>query len=235
MSTLRLFPWRPIGAAVAVLVICAACSVFSQSRRPLQEHMAFHFSEIGRVQAALVRGDLEAAREPARAIWLQTDHPDLPRGVDSPVHDLRRSAHRTASATTLEEAARATGEMGAACARCHHAAGTGPALAQEFPPLGTSEVDRMARHRWAADRMWEGIIGDDDQVWLAGAQALTDSPLVPASCPDCAAVQDLARDVHDLGMEARRVDRLQARAGLYGRLLTTCSGCHELLGETQQR
>lgn len=226
MSTPRSFPWRFAGISLFFLGVGSACSVFSQSRSPLQEHMAFHFAEIGMVQEALIMGDLEAAHEPARAIWLQTDHPDLPRGVDSPVHDLRRSAHRAASATSLPEAAQALGEMGAACSRCHEAADAGPALSVDFPPRGASDVERMRRHDWAAQRMWAGIIGADDAIWMAGAEALADATLVPESCPDCPEVAELAREVHDLGTEARRLGAGEARAGLYGRLITTCSGCH---------
>lgn len=229
MPTPRLFTWKQPAAILFTVVAAAACGVVSQSRRPLQEHMAFHFGEIAKVRAALIRGDLEAARDPARAIWLQTDHPDLPRGVDSPAHELRRAAHRTAASQTLQEAAQATAEMGAACARCHRAAEGGPGLVPEFPPLGTSATDAMLRHDWGADRMWDGLIGDDDAVWQAGAEALVDAPLVPPGGTDVSTVTALAREVHDLGLEARRTREAPARAGIYGRLITTCSSCHTLL------
>lgn len=227
--------WRAVGAGALLLLGGAACSVLNPPQRPLQRHMTFHFAEVAKVREALADGNLEAAREPARAIWLQTDHPDLPRGVDSPVHDLRRSAHRAAAASTLEEAAEATAAMGAACARCHGAAGGGPRLAPAFAPLATSDAERMTRHVWAAERLWEGVVGDDDEVWRAGAMALADAPLVPSDGAGSDQVATMARQVHDLAAEAQRVQSAPARAGLYGRLLTTCSGCHERLGRWTAR
>lgn len=220
--------WRAVAALL--LLGGTACSVLNPPPRPLQRHMAFHFAEIAKVREALAAGNLEAAREPARAIWLQTDHPDLPRGVDSPAHDLRRSAHRAAAASTLEEAAEATAGMGAACARCHGAAGGGPSLEPAFAPLATTEAERMTRHVWAAERLWEGVVGDDDEVWRAGAMALAEAPLVPSQGDGSAEVSGMARQVHDLAAEAQHVEGAPARAGLYARLLTTCSGCHDRLG-----
>jgi cytochrome c553 len=231
VSTLRHIPWKKVGVALAAVAV-AACSTLFESRRPLQSHMAFHSNEIHLVRNAIIDGDLEAVREPARAIWLQSDHPDLPRGVDSPIHDVRRAAHRTAASRTLEEAAEATAEMGSACARCHRAADGGPTLEPQFPPTGTSVAARMLRHQWAADRMWDGLIGDDADVWMAGASALSDAQLVPEGW-EYPELVELARQVHDLGAEGRKLWDINARAGVYGRLLTTCSSCHHAIRETE--
>jgi cytochrome c553 len=79
------------------------------------------------------------------------------------------------------------------------------------------------------------VVGDDDEVWRAGAVALAEAPLLPSDGAPSSEVAMMARQVHDLAAEAQRVESPTGRAGLYGRLLTTCSRCHEQLGRWTAR
>ncbi|MGD8322427.1 MAG: hypothetical protein PVJ02_18385 [Gemmatimonadota bacterium] len=193
--------------------------------------MDAHFSEVGAVQAALVAGDLEATREPARWLAEHDQHPDLPQGVNSPMEDLRAFARSVLRAASVADAARCTGEMAAACGRCHAAAGNGPTFRMtSMAPSGETTTGHMMRHDWAMERMWEGLVGPSDRLWEMGATALTADPIfVGGDERGGQEAMQLAREVHDLGATARTQEP-EHRAGIYGRLLTTCARCHQLVG-----
>ena len=90
-----------------------------------------------------------------------------------------------------------------------------------------------------ADRVWVG------RVVLAAAAALAvnlalaamevehDAPLVALLTVATIAAGVLAREIHLLGFEARRLQDPDHRAGIYGRLLGTCARCHSLMGITE--
>jgi hypothetical protein len=81
----------------------------------------------------------------------------------------------------------------------------------------------MARHRWAADRLWEGVIGNSDVAWHAGLDVLAAAPL-----DEPANRAGLARQLQRQAENARRPGpgTLTARAAVYGEILTTCASCH---------
>jgi hypothetical protein len=92
----------------------------------------------------------------------------------------------------------------------------------------------MQRHRWAAARLWEGLVVPSDEAWKAGALALSDAPLspellTPGKSP-VPKVGELELSVHDLGRRAQTLVGADARAELYGQALATCSACHQWLG-----
>ena len=79
----------------------------------------------------------------------------------------------------------------------------------------------MAKHAWATDRLWEAVIGNDDDRWRRGLAVLADSPISGS------ALQSLARD--QLAAATLPPDS-DARAIAYGKLLLVCAGCHTKLG-----
>src|SRR5262245_53079650 len=69
----------------------------------------------------------------------------------------------------------------AVCGQCHAAAGSGPSFPEADDAdaeLGLSDTlgDRMERHAWAANRMWEGLIAPSDSAWRAGSAELASVP-----------------------------------------------------------
>ena len=82
----------------------------------------------------------------------------------------------------------------------------------------------MVRHLWAADRMWEGLVGPSDDAWLAGSSALAGSLSLPSG--NVRGPEELLRQVGALAGEAETATGQEARAEIYGRLLGTCSQCH---------
>jgi mono/diheme cytochrome c family protein len=225
----RLSSWTALVAALTTLS-CAA-----RTSEDLGAHMDEHFAAAVDVQTAVVRGDLAEARE--QAVWLAR-HPTPASVAGSArafVDDLRSAADDVATADDLEEAASATSRLALACGSCHTAAGTGPSFLPGSPPSGGSSVrERMTRHIWAADRMWEGLIAQSDESWQAGADILSEALLSPRFVTEEATAVDrmnaLVDHVAGVATFARRERSWDRRAALYGELLPTCSGCHQIVG-----
>jgi cytochrome c553 len=199
-----------------------------QRDETVAEHMEGHFTQVSAIQEAVIRGDLDAVKEPAE--WLARHRPvdSLPEGWEPHVADMSRAAQQALDATTLEGAASATAAMGQACGACHQSAATGPSfsIGQEI------NTDRgvgahMQRHQWGADRMWEGLIGPSDTSWAWGAATLREAPLRPQGQPE--RIAELAALVHELGARADEATDLAARSTIYGEMLATCGQCHTAL------
>jgi len=221
------------GVALSLFAAVAACATLGRSGPSLVDHMGDHLSRAHEVQAALVHGDLSTARDPA--LWLaeHAQHPDLPQGVLSPVEDMRVFARSVTRSASLQDASRCASEMAAGCGRCHAAASVDVRIQDgTMPPAGRAPAAHMLRHVWAADRMWDGLLTPSDALWESGATALSEDPLFPADEESDTEAAVLAREVHLLGFEARRLKDPDHRAGIYGRLLGTCARCHSLMGIT---
>jgi cytochrome c553 len=94
----------------------------------------------------------------------------------------------------------------------------------------------MLQHFWGADRMWDGLIAPSDTSWRAGAQALADpaayEPLLGAAGTRQGDAQTLAASLRALGARASGAASQDEREAVYGEVLATCTGCHQLLGVT---
>jgi cytochrome c553 len=197
--------------------------------------MQDHFTQAIQALDAIVRGDRMAMKAPAE--WL-ADHKllaTLPEVWKPHVGDLQNAARLALQANDLAVAADAMGAMGAACGRCHTELGVTLEFSGMSPEGKESSVlDRMLRHQWAADRMWEGLIGPSDLAWSAGVAALQEAPLHPDMLADNQsppqAVVELAEKVHKLGQRGRLIQERGARAKLYGEYVATCAECHTQLG-----
>jgi hypothetical protein len=97
----------------------------------------------------------------------------------------------------------------------------------------------MIRHLWAADRMWEGLVGPSSAAWEAGARVLAEDwegfgeAIRASSSPDRA--QSYVNAIQELGIRASMATTQDARAGAYGDLLGTCNRCHSTLGLMAER
>jgi len=149
------------------------------------------------------------------------------------VREVNHQAKSVMDAPDLAGAARGAALMAERCGSCH----TDSAAKVTFEPLGAAPAGsgaapHMLRHQWALDRLWEGLVGPDDARWIAGAEALSDAPLAPTDATDkgdlnIAEIARLADLAHALGLKARDA-KGDARAPLYGEMLTTCQSCHTL-------
>jgi hypothetical protein len=195
--------------------------------------MYAHFDRAGEVHDALVRGDLERAR--SAADWLAS-HPDtrmLPEESDHFGAIMVSFARQVQNAGDLEVATVAAAQMGRSCGDCHREYDVSPRfLVGTASPSGDGPKAQMARHVWASERMWEGLLGPEDFAWSSGAASLKEGWLNPgevvADPADREQVRELVQKVYLLGTRAEVAEAPSARAEVYGEFLNTCIECHTL-------
>jgi cytochrome c553 len=189
-------------------------------------HMHQSFDLLRAIEKLLVRGNLGDARAFARAI---AEAPEAPGLAPWARHAalVRERAAALAAAATIEDACRREAELAEACAGCHADAGVVPEFRPpRTPPPDQPTIDaRMARHLWATDRLWEGVVGGAEDAWLAGLDVLAATPLPSPH----GAREELGRRLQQLADQARRgrgMDPPAERARAYGEILVVCAGCH---------
>lgn len=200
---------------------------------PLQAHMSTHYDRAGAVYRGLMNGDMDAAQRAAE--WIAT-HPEIhhmPPGSEPYDGEVRAFAGQVAESSTLRDAANAAARMGTSCGECHRANRVEPRfLMGTAPPGGEGAMAEMARHVWAADRMWAGLLGPSDAAWMDGARGFQggwlDTQEVLVDPDDRIRMGALVRQVYDLGAQAAHATQPRERAEIYGEFLTTCADCHRL-------
>ncbi len=189
--------------------------------------MWIHFDEAGDLQMAMVRGDLDRAREAARRIERVVAITGLPEGSEEELMRLRSYATAIREADDYGVAALGTSLLAASCGDCHATYGVGPAFA-EVGDLPEDRGNHMVEHVWAADRMWEGLVIPDPARWQTGARVLAYHEVpMDALAPG---TSQYGVDLKTLGLESLRETDLSEQARRYGEILVTCSGCHTSTG-----
>jgi hypothetical protein len=231
--------------AAALALALASCQIEARDTAPTgpsgglvdevataSRHMHQRFTAAQRLELAVVHGDLAGAHADAREL-AELGEPGALARWQPYFASIRDAAGQIEAAPGIVGAARLTATLGRRCARCHEAIGARIAFpAEPAPPGDPRLVIQMASHRWAAEQMWQGLIGPSDARWLAGAGALTRAPLhivaqavTPSSELD---IDDVAR----IRLYARRAEAAgsqDARADLFGAMLGTCAHCHAVL------
>ena len=194
--------------------------------------MRDHADRIDQARRAVIRGDLDGIRAPLR--WLAT-HPSkdaLPESWRPKLEAMQRQARATSAAEDLPRAAHGLAQLTVTCSGCHAELNRGPGVPVDSPPGGEDLREHMQRHDWAMERMWEGLVAGAGPMYQRGALALVEAPLHGDDDPDeeyPLGVTALANRVHDIGLEAHDSADLASQVRLYGELLETCAGCHQLV------
>jgi hypothetical protein len=84
----------------------------------------------------------------------------------------------------------------------------------------------MANHEWATERMWEGLVADDDALWKTGASALATARVAITAESGTLGIADDAARVHAFAAKATKASNIDERASLYGEMLARCAHCH---------
>ena len=133
-------------------------------------------------------------------------------------------------ASPLPDVAVAVAHLAATCGACHSTLAVTPTFPDEpVPRVDNSLASSMAAHRWATARMWEGLIGPDDDRWRQGTATF-------AALPRCGALHgERSQDVQALCTAAAKLvqrghlaESAPSRITIYGHLLGTCAECHAL-------
>jgi len=124
----------------------------------------------------------------------------LPEDFEPYVEMIRSYAREVVAAPDLKSAAKSVSGMARTCGNCHQV----NEVELEFgfdtkPPEWADTISLMQRHQWAAERLWEGLIGPSDVAWSRGTDMLVDVPLRPA-----AATSGLRVGRHDKWCTLRR-------------------------------
>ncbi len=218
--------WTQGSTGVAVALLLTGCASNTNSTgNPVQDHMYAHFSEAGRVQTAVIFGDLDGARTAARRLSSHDEPAGLPAAGTPFLEAMRASADRIAGGISLEEAAMETARLGATCGSCHQATDGGPVFRANGLDAGAS-AQTMVRHIQGADRLWEGLIGPSDGAWDAGATLLATGSVDVEAVDARPGQESMFAEVFRLGRQAQEARTQEDRARIYGQILGTCNGCH---------
>ncbi len=200
----------------------------------LSEHMHEHWERVTQIQAALIRGDLAAVREPAEYLATHPTPATLPGQWEEYVGSMRAAARAAAEAKDFAAAATATSLMGNTCGRCHVDSGIDVRFDIADPPgFEMDTTSHMLRHQWAADRMWEGLVGPSEPAWSRGVDAMLEAPLTPHELkgggdqPE--KIKKMARRVHQLAGNAMMAVDGNEKAEIYAEFLANCADCHTAL------
>jgi cytochrome c553 len=193
-------------------------------------HMRWQFDDLRNVERLLIAGKLEDAKTRAFLLTRPAPDPGMARWQRE-VGAVTEAARALVAAPSIDEACRREARVAAACARCHR--GTqelrvfaAPAMA---PPGDATPAGRMARHQWAADRLWEGLVGPSDHRWRAGLDVLVNTPLRFSPFTDAPRAASQLEAFAQQAIASLATDSPEDRARRYGEMLVVCSACHSAL------
>ena len=199
-------------------------------------HMHEHLARVTAMQEAVIRGDLEAAVEPAKWIAEHQETGGLPAGTETFVAYMKKQAAAVAEAKDLKNAGTATAMTLSYCGSCHAAAKVTPQMAEPAMPAAKGAAEaHMLEHQRATDLMYQGLTMPSDERWQKGLAAMQGSPLAEKDLPKDAKltreIVALEKKVHELAAKAKTTTDLGTRVALYGEYLSGCAGCHSLHGK----
>jgi cytochrome c553 len=209
-----------------------------QDESEVAAHMHEHLTRITTIKASIIMDELDGVREPATWLAEHESVAGLPANYEPYVELMRMYARQVVAAPDLKSAADSVSKMARNCGNCHLT----NAVELEFgfdtrPAEWADTVTHMQRHQWAADRLWEGLIGPSDIAWNRGTDMLVDVPLHPADVMDASTngtdtdvIDKIAHRVHLLGGQGTNVRTPDARSELYAELLGLCADCHSRVG-----
>ncbi len=231
---------RSIWAGMCFLLLTASL-VNAQEPGPAREavvrHMHEHVNSVNDIRTAIIAGRLAGVREPANWLANHETVDGLPGNWRAFVTAFREQAVRVERAQSLVAAAMATSNLALTCAGCHAANDVKIEFERvEKPPNDLDDIaTHMQRHRWAADRMWEGLYGPSERSWNEGVDMLLDVPLQPAEIKGTHGASHgelgpMAREVHLLGSRGIGAHLPEQRVQIYSHYLSLCASCHTMLG-----
>jgi cytochrome c553 len=193
-------------------------------------HMRRHFEDLRMVEELLIAGKLDEATALATLLVGKVADPGLARWRR---HDeeVSAAAQALAQAPSVDEALRRAPRVAAACAGCHAEAQVMPRVvaAPAVPADDQTPRARMARHAWAVDRLWEGLVMPSDDRWSRGLTVLAQSPPPFTALSDAPQLAGHLQEVARRQLALRATTDLDDRGVAYGELLVTCAACHASL------
>ena len=224
------------GSAVAsVSSFGSSTSGTSQQVQSMPDRLAqmrHHFTQVGLVYEAVIRGDLPGLGDPAKRLADFEQPLSVAPATAQYVLAIQAAAKRAVDARDLPSAASATASMLLSCGNCHRVSGTMPVPTTPKRPDVGGLVGHMLEHQRAVDEMLEGLFIPSESQWIRGATRFRAAPLQRQSMPrDRKLTRDilLAEErVHQLADRAIKAEGWSDRAEIYAQVLSTCANCHSL-------
>jgi cytochrome c553 len=198
----------------------------------IDSQMHEQFAALRDVHGALIRGDLALARQHGAVLQRLTAEGEL--GVwEDRVSFVRERADLLVAAETPAAARLVATELATYCADCHMFEAD-PSLfvpAPEPPDDGTLDR-RMARHEWAAEALWLGLIAPSTERWREGLAIMAKEPPAPDSirvAPERQAdVARLGARLSDLAARSAGLPGQGDRARAFADIIDVCASCHAI-------
>ena len=229
----------PISAAAVACIGLGAMPFIGAAESEVVKHMHQHHDAMKAIQGAIIAGTLDGTREPATWLLEHESPAELSAAGSDYVAAVRSAAGAVLEADSLESAAEAASRMGVACGACHTASSVTVAFDEVERPSDKEKTQpHMQRHQWAADRMWEGLIGPDGAAFSRGANLLFESPVKPQELKKHGggdAAVGMSRRVHQLAANATTVSEPEERAEIFAEFIANCGACHNELAEGPSR
>lgn len=212
--------------------VAAEAQGASARQEEIGDFMRDHFVIARYARDVVTDGNLERLREPLRSFAEYRYDSVSPGGWMRGIEQLQAAARLTAEAEDLTLAATGVAAMARVCGTCHreqgHSLSVVPVAIATVTPETDRVSERMLRHDWAAERLWEGLVAPSDQAWLAGAAALSHAPVsAPATEGNApAGFAGALAELRDLGLRAGAAHSLDERTNVYALTLATCADCH---------
>ena len=221
-------------AAIAAVSVLGGTTPAIAEDATIVDHMHEHHAAMIKIQNAIIAGSLADTHEPASWLSNHEEPDDLAAPGDVFMAAVREAANSVLDAENIESAAEATSLMGLACGNCHLASDVVVQFDEiEKPSDQIKDKPHMQRHQWAADRMWEGLIGPSDAAWSRGADLLFESPVKPnvlAAHGGGDEVVVMSRRIHQLAGNASVVSDTAEKAEIFAEFIANCGACHTELG-----
>ncbi len=199
----------------------------------VREQMQEHYAAIRTIERAIVIGDKATARSQAQALAEHTPTKGVTEYAEE-IEAVKAAALSLSKEESIEGLAKGAAELASLCGHCHLVTTRITSFEWTEPPAEDgSAMDRMQRHLWAMDRLWEGLVGPSEMSWDEGSKVLGVNPFPVDKLPVDAEFQAEAKKqlaaIADLAKQASKAKELADRSKVYGALLETCSGCHTKL------
>jgi cytochrome c553 len=197
---------------------------------PLASEMHARYGALTDARDAVIAGKLVEAKQALGPLTERDPLAPFPPEWEGWVVGVEGAARKAVASPDLASAASGVAYVAAACASCHAATGGGPALdkAADLPPQSWSEGQNMPLHQWATGWMWLGLLADNDDAWLRGAEELDSRPIdlrFDEARPRKGA-RELEQLVYLVANKALTTETPADRAVLYGNLIGVCAQCH---------
>ena len=206
------------------------------SEEKSEEALAMHerFLAVNSIRDAVIEGDLALVKQRAEALANNEELLSVFADWGAGTKKMKIEIEKVAASSDLPSASVHIAATARACGRCHESLGVATLDDQSGqPPKESDDIGGVMRqHHWAIGRMWDGLVAPSDISWMQGAKSLAEIASQAQQLPKAKSndkLPPLLLEVEKLAVEAAKSVTNPEKTQVFGQLLTTCSGCHDMM------